>query len=71
MTLTFRNGKKVTEEENKVFMSIFKIVSEGGESVEEHFYQEEYEDRPNHRMQIWRDVLSGYVRLVRTSGTKG
>ena len=54
----------MTEEENQLFMSIFKIVSEGGESVEEHFYQEEYDDRPNHRMQVWRDILMDYVGMV-------
>ena len=64
ISLTFSNGKLVTEEENQLFMSIFKMVSEGDESVVEHFYQEEHEDRPNHKMQIWRDVLFEYVRVV-------
>ena len=64
MCSSFSNGKLVTDDENQLFMSIFKMLSEGGETVEEHFYQEEHEDRPNYRMEIWRDVLRNYVRMV-------
>ena len=59
-----RNGKKVTEEENKLFMSIFKIVMEGGESVEEHFYIGEDGDTMNYRMKVWQNVLRSYTQLV-------
>ena len=54
----------MTDDENQLFMTIFKMVSEGGESIEEQFYQEEHEDRPNHKMEIWRDVLMNYVKTV-------
>ena len=47
-----------------MLMSIFKIVSEGGDSVVEHFYEVEDEEMHNVNMNIWRQALVSYVRLV-------
>ena len=64
LTPYFSNGKKVTEEENKLFISIFMFVGEGGDSVTEHFYEEENEEMPNYKMLVWLSVLLPYARLV-------
>ena len=58
----------MTAEENKVFMSIFTIVSEGGNSVIDHWYQLAYEERPNVNMVIWNGALRSFVDLVSSEG---
>ena len=58
------DGTKVTAEENKLFMSIFKYVSDEGDSVEEHFYTEDDCEIGNEKLSIWRGALSRYTRLV-------
>ena len=63
-SFNFRNGKKVTDDENRRFMAILKFVGEGGDSVVEHFYEEENEKIPNYKMMIWLNVLLPYARLV-------
>ena len=60
----FRNGKNVIKEENALFMSIFKTVSEEGDSIEDHFYIAESDDSPNLNLRIWRQVLRSYISLV-------
>ena len=66
-TCTFcilRDGTKVTAEENKLFISIFKYVSDEGDSVEAHFYSEEDCEKGNVNLDIWRGPLSKYTSLV-------
>ena len=43
-------------------MSIFKAVSDDGDSVDDHFYDEN--DGTNWRMEVFHDVLQNYVQLV-------
>ena len=64
MLYNCRNGKNVTVVENEHFMSIFKYAGQGSDSVEEQFYEEEDNEIPNMRFNIWTDVLMNYVRLV-------
>ena len=64
MLFDFRNGKNVSTEENALFMSIFKTVSEEGDSIEDHFYIAESDDNPNVNLRIWRQVLRSYISLV-------
>ena len=64
MFFDFRNGKNVTTEENALFMSIFKTVSEEDDSIEDHFYIAESDDSPNVNLRIWRQVLRSYISLV-------
>ena len=45
-------------------MSIFKHIEEDGDSVVEHFYDEEKEDIINNRMRIWRTTMGHYIDLV-------
>lgn len=45
-------------------MSIINTTGKGGESVVEHFYEEEYEEIPNYKMMIWLNVLLPYAKLV-------
>ena len=49
----FSNGKAVTEKENELFMVIFKLVSEGKETVEEQFYLKDETNIPNLNFRIW------------------
>ena len=70
MTYFCRNGKNVTAVENEHFMSIFKYAGQGSDSVEEQFYEEEDNEIPNMRFNIWTDVLMNYVRLVGMVSTR-
>ena len=45
-------------------MSIFNHIEEDGDSVVEHFYDEEKEDIINNRMRIWRTTMGHYIDLV-------
>ena len=54
----------IPNEDNDLLMAIFKQCSEGDDSIEEHWFQEEDEDLPNVQFEIWR-VLASYAGVVR------
>ena len=60
----FSNGKKVTEKENSQFLSLYTGLCDGGQSVLEHFCEDEDENSLNYRFEMLQKVIRPYVELV-------
>ena len=58
------SGGSVSKEENSIMMSIFKHVSDGGDSVLEQFYDEDHPDRSNWKLDIFLVGINDYMRIV-------
>ena len=58
------SGGSVSKEENDIMMSIFKIVSEGSDSVLEQFYDEDNPSTQNWKLDIFQIGINEYMRIV-------
>ena len=60
----YRNGRNVSAEENKLFVSMFKYC-EGGKSIKEQFYMKEDEESNSVYGLVYQNLLMAYCKLVR------
>ena len=60
---SFRNGKNVSPEENKLFVSIFKIAGDG-KSID-HFFEDDGEDTLSIYGRLYQVTLMEYCNVVR------
>ena len=63
------SGGSVSKEENDIMMSIFKIVSEGSDSVLEQFYDEDNPSTQNWKLDIFQIGINEYMRIVSCNAT--
>ena len=67
MFLFVFSGGSVTKEENNILISIFKHVSDGGDSVLEQFYDEDNPTTSNWKLDIFLVGINDYMRVVNPS----
>ena len=67
VNLFYRDGKTVTNTENELFVSIFKICgSDADDSVADHFYEEDENDLGVNGM-VYSYILTSFIHLVSAS----
>ena len=67
LILFHRDGKTVTNSENELFVSIFKICgSDADDSVADHFYEEDENDLGVNGM-VYSYILTSFIHLVSAS----